>query len=42
LTNAIGNINKQLHPVIGPFNILKEVITKPNNELENFLFNYSI
>ena len=34
LTNAIAKANKQLQPDSGQFNVLKEVITRPNNELE--------
>jgi len=34
LANAIEKANKQLQPAIGQLNVLKEVITRPNNELE--------
>ena len=34
LANAIKKANKQLQPAFGQLNVLKEVITRPNNELE--------
>jgi two-component system LytT family response regulator len=34
LTNAIEKASKQIQPSNGQLNVLKEVITKPNNELE--------
>ena len=34
LANAIEKANKQLQPAFGQLNVLKEVITRPNNELE--------
>jgi two-component system LytT family response regulator len=34
LANAIEKANKQIQPSNGQLNVLKEVITKPNNELE--------
>jgi two-component system LytT family response regulator len=34
LANAIEKANKQLQPALGQLNVLKEVITRPNNELE--------
>ena len=34
MINGIGNKNKQLQRAIGQLNVLKEVITRPNNELE--------
>lgn len=34
MINGIGNKNKQLQRAISQLNVLKEVITRPNNELE--------